>query len=332
MLKRNWLLGLIISLILPASWLQATQINKVTTSDGMKVRVAYKKATSGKADATLVLLQGRASFIEKHNELIGDLTQMGYDVWTFDWRGQGGSDRLLDHPQKNHIENFDHYLQDMHEIMQQVVKPKTNKPIVLLGQSLGGHLALRYAYAYPEDVQGVILAAPMMDVVTKPFPKPLARWIVGSLTALGYGDAYAPGYGDFVPGRSKFENNTTTNDYARWHRQQALCEKNMHLTCGGPTNAWVHAAMQSMDFLNRPEVLSAIKVPVLWVTAGQDRVVDTHQDAELCRLMQNCRQVTFDSSRHNILMEVDEVRGAFLKEIKNFKDHVTPAQSIQAQQ
>ncbi|MDZ7823157.1 MAG: alpha/beta hydrolase [Ahrensia sp.] len=65
------------------------------TADGFKIRYAVFRADSKQTLGSILLLQGRNEAIEKYFETIGDLTRRGFDVATFDWRGQGGSTRLF---------------------------------------------------------------------------------------------------------------------------------------------------------------------------------------------------------------------------------------------
>ncbi len=69
------------------------------TQDGIALRYAYWHATGLPLKGTVTILQGRAEFIEKYFETIQDLRARGHAVVAFDWRGQGGSDRLLRNPQ-----------------------------------------------------------------------------------------------------------------------------------------------------------------------------------------------------------------------------------------
>ncbi|WP_204328396.1 alpha/beta hydrolase, partial [Stenotrophomonas maltophilia] len=61
------------------------------------------------AKGTVCLLQGRAEFIEKYYETIGDLRRRGFAVVAFDWRGQGESARDVADPHKGHVGRFGHY-------------------------------------------------------------------------------------------------------------------------------------------------------------------------------------------------------------------------------
>ena len=63
----------------------------------------------GPPQGTVCILQGRAEFIEKYFETVGDLLLRGFAVATFDWRGQGLSARRLGNPRKGHVRRFDDY-------------------------------------------------------------------------------------------------------------------------------------------------------------------------------------------------------------------------------
>ena len=52
-------------------------------------------ATTTAKRGTVVVLGGRAEFIEKYFEVIGELLARDFAVAALDWRGQGGSARRL---------------------------------------------------------------------------------------------------------------------------------------------------------------------------------------------------------------------------------------------
>ena len=64
----------------------------IKTSDGVNLRFARWAPPPGRK-GTVFVLQGRAEFIEKYFETVRDLRARGFAVATFDWRGQGLSDR-----------------------------------------------------------------------------------------------------------------------------------------------------------------------------------------------------------------------------------------------
>ena len=70
-------------------------VEALTTRDGITLRTARWPSLSPHPKGTVCLFQGRSEFIEKYFELIRELRARGFAVATLDWRGQGGSDRLL---------------------------------------------------------------------------------------------------------------------------------------------------------------------------------------------------------------------------------------------
>ena len=58
-----------------------------------RLRVAHFRP-NGHAIGTLVLMQGRAEFIEKYADVIARYVRLGFCVVAFDWRGQGLSTRI----------------------------------------------------------------------------------------------------------------------------------------------------------------------------------------------------------------------------------------------
>src|SRR3974377_2297316 len=84
----------------------------IKTPDGVTLRFARWAPPRGRK-GTVVLLQGRAEFIEKYFETVRDLRARGFAVATFDWRGQGLSDRALSDRRKGHVSNFFEYATDL---------------------------------------------------------------------------------------------------------------------------------------------------------------------------------------------------------------------------
>ena len=96
--------------------------------DGIKLRFARWEATRGPRRGTVCLFQGRGEFIEKYFEVVADLRRRGFSVATMDWRGQGGSDRLLSNPRKGHVRSFADFDQDLAQFMKEVVLPDCQPP------------------------------------------------------------------------------------------------------------------------------------------------------------------------------------------------------------
>lgn len=290
-----------------------------TLPDNSKIRTGSWKSTSI-VKGTIILMIGRGSYLEKNLDFIQDLTALGYNVESFDWRGHGGSDRLIPNSQKCHIDSFDTYLQDFDHYFIHTVKPNltSSKPVYLMGVSMGGHLAVRYIHDHPDAFKKVVLVVPMFDVVTKPFPKPIVKPMVTFMSALSFGKAYAFGYGDVTLTGPISAESRETHDYARHIQTHKTMRQHPELVVGGPTFDWVKAAFKSIEITKNPLYFSNIAPPVLIQTAGKDMTVDIHQDKAICQKMANCQHIIYPESRHNITKESDSIRNPFLKDLDLF--------------
>ncbi|WP_438876507.1 alpha/beta fold hydrolase, partial [Bacillus cereus group sp. Bce039] len=65
----------------------------------------------------IIIVNGRIESACKYQELFYDLFHQGYDIYSFDHRGQGLSERLIADPQMGYVEQFDDYVRDMDELI-----------------------------------------------------------------------------------------------------------------------------------------------------------------------------------------------------------------------
>lgn len=76
------------------------------------VTIRYVQFTDPAHDKVLVISSGRSESYVKYPEVLYDFFHLGFDVFIMDHRGQGLSRRMLDDPQKGHVERFDDYIDD----------------------------------------------------------------------------------------------------------------------------------------------------------------------------------------------------------------------------
>ena len=143
----------------------ALRLATLTARDGTALRTALWPAPAGGVRGSVVLLQGRAEFIEKYGETVGDLTARGFAVYALDWRGQGGFGRTLADTRKGHVDSYDDYLSDFDLFLERLVLPDAPRPIVVLAHSMGGHIVLRHRAEHgtrnaPYFAAGIALSAP----------------------------------------------------------------------------------------------------------------------------------------------------------------------------
>ena len=59
-----------------------------------------------------------------------------------DWRGQGGSDRLMRDAHRGHVKSFFHYTSDLDQFFEEIVLPDCRGPYYVLAHSTGALIAL----------------------------------------------------------------------------------------------------------------------------------------------------------------------------------------------
>src|SRR5512139_188552 len=245
----------------------------VKTPDGVSLRFGRWEPPPGRK-GTVVILQGRAEYIEKYFETVRDLRARGFAVATFDWRGQGMSDRALSDRRKGHVRNFSEYATDLEAVIEQVVLPDCPPPIFALGHSMGAAIAICTCHDGSRWFERMVLSAPMIALRPGKITSvagPLARL----MRLIGRGGGYVP-TGDARPvGTEEFIGNVLTSDPVRYARNAAVMEAAPELGIGAPTVAWADAALRLMKRFATPGYANQIRQPLLLVAAGRDEVVST---------------------------------------------------------
>lgn len=304
----------------PDFTLQATQGNPIpdgatvghlTTTDNVNLRYAYWKTTSADCKGTVLVLHGRSEYIEKYFETVNDMRERGFNVLTFDWRGQGGSDRLLRDRRKGHIENFSQYLNDLEAILTEVALPDLKPPHYIIGHSTGSLVALMAAPALANRISRMVLVSPLLALNNLPVRQIILQRVFGLFTFLGQGRRYAVKTRKLGDG-PVFEGNKLTSDKNRFERNREILATNPDLRLGPPTIAWVFAACRAMGLVNSAGYSNAISLPCLLVAAGNDRVVSSPAVEEFANRMRAGGFVTVSGSRHELIQERDEYRAKFL--------------------
>ena len=281
----------------------------VKTRDGITLRAAHWPAARHPVRGTVVLLHGRTEFIEKYFETVEELTRRGFAVAAFDWRGQGGSDRLLKDRRKGHVDDFSHYVLDLDAVMSEIVLPDCPPPYTILAHSTGGAVALLYAHKARTRIDRIVLSAPFLGIDGR-----FSRWLgglTGFLCYLGLAEFYVPGGGATALSSVPFAGNIVTSDPRRYARQAAVIDAVPALGIGSATIGWVNAATRAFKIFQTEDFARQIPVPVLIAMAGADKVVSNRTIENFAIRMKMVASVRLPGSRHEILMERDIFRDPF---------------------
>lgn len=298
---------------------------------GLRLRAALWKPsalTAAQPRGTVVLSPGRTEPIEKYYETIGNLLARGWCVLAHDWRGQGLSARLLPDRLKGHARAVEEFLDDYARLLD-AFETRAPKPWIMIGHSMGASLNLLTLEAGESRFGGAILSSPMLRIKTGKRSmwsvKLAVRW------NLRHGKA-----GDYVlddpddPFDHTFENDALTSDEARyelWRQQLYACP---HLAVGGPTWGWLAVGLDIGERALKPKALKAVRIPVAVVQAAEDDRVWKQTSRWAAKRLGRGRYVEIPGSKHEILMETDEIRAAFMAEFEAMADYLSPPAGVAA--
>lgn len=278
------------------------------TGDAVRLRAAtFMPAAQPRA--TVVILQGRSEFIEKYFETINELLTRNFCVATFDWRGQGGSQRQLDNQRKGHIEDFALYQRDLAACLRYLDESHLPKPWYALAHSMGGAILLEHCCSARSPFRRLVLTAPMLDIALS-LPG-AARSLATTLNFLGLGERFIPFGKSDAPLEGTFANNKLTSDKDRFARCATVLKKAPWLAIGAPTIAWVNAAFEQIRRLAALDPAFMPCQPGLIVCGEGDRIVSSPAIAAFAQCWTKSQVVPISGARHEILIERDQYRAQF---------------------
>ncbi|HEY5197411.1 MAG TPA: lysophospholipase [Solirubrobacteraceae bacterium] len=200
------------------------------------------------ARAAVVIAHGAGEHSGRYESVAGRLVDAGYAVYALDHQGHGrsGGPRAL-------IRRLDLALVDLHQLVAGAAQKQGGRPPFLLGHSMGGTIATDYALHWPENVAGLILSSPLASL---PQLTPPARAVVAVLTRI------APRLGV-----SKVDPSLVSRDP---EQVKAYETDPLVLHSKLPVRTIGELQRATRRF---PKRASELKLPLLIMSAGADRIV-----------------------------------------------------------
>ena len=291
---------------------EGVRVGYFVTSDKVRLRYALWPKSEGKHRGTVCLVQGRTEFIEKYFETIADFRRRGFSVATFDWRGQGGSDRLIGNPRLGYVDTFDDYWTDLRSFHGEILLPDCPPPYYLVGHSMGGLASLYAGIRDRMMFDRIFLSAPMVALDHQPFGMVGMARVCETLSFLGLGRLPISRKADKPASETSFPGNPLTSDVLRYTRTVNVLKERPALGVGVPTIRWAAAAMGAMAEAGRDDFPNRIKIPLLMLAAARDSVVSTGAIEQLGLRMRTGRHLVVAGARHELFMENDAIRGQVL--------------------
>ncbi|RZJ07794.1 MAG: alpha/beta hydrolase [Rubrivivax sp.] len=138
-------------------------MSTTTTDDGLQLHTRHWPAMAPER-GQLLIVHGLGEHIERYAHVAMALSAAGWDVHGWDHRGHGQSQG-----KRGDIPSHDAFLRDTARVMDAMRQP--GKRFVLLGHSLGGVIAARFAAealsarpaAWSRPLDGLVLSSPALD-------------------------------------------------------------------------------------------------------------------------------------------------------------------------
>lgn len=225
-----------------------------------RLRLHYRAVEVEDPRGALLLAHGLFEHSRRYEEFASFMAGHGFSTFMLDLRGHGSSEG-----RRGHVRSFDVLLQDLDRFRREVqgLVP-LDLPLFLVGHSLGGLIALRYLEEYDLGFTGAVITSPWLGTIV-----PTPRWqiIAGSLM-----NHILPAFP--FPFRLDPDDLTRDPDRAADYRE----DRQIHSTITPRLFAETSSAIELA--LRRGE---RITVPVLFIIAGADRIVDSERTMAFAR-------------------------------------------------
>ncbi|MEL6250906.1 MAG: alpha/beta hydrolase [Bacteroidota bacterium] len=123
--------------------------------EGFRIAYTHIPVIDSLKKGSLIFLHGGPGGYV-HSSIIltlGKLSESGYEVYLYDQRGSGLSDRL----EKYSDINFEKHILDLDEIISKKLKAEK---VILIGQSFGSNIISHYSARFPGKVEKLIFSSP----------------------------------------------------------------------------------------------------------------------------------------------------------------------------
>ncbi|MBQ9848482.1 MAG: alpha/beta hydrolase [Clostridia bacterium] len=265
--------------------------------DGTKLNYEYFLCEN--ATASVIIVHGFTEFIKKFYEMAYYFLNMGYNVFLYDQRGHGYSDRKVENTELTHVDDFEDYVCDLECFVDRVVSPASEgKPIYMFAHSMGGSVATLYLTRCGDKIAKTVLSAPMVEPCAHNIPRFVLNHYIKSCAKKESWDSDFPHFGKFDPNAS-FEKSSDSS-YNRFKSNLDMRINDLNYRNSTSTYSWMYQSINICDRILVRKKLKQIKSKVLMFSAGRDTVVKIRPQLKLARRIPGCVLERVPEAKHSI--------------------------------
>jgi alpha-beta hydrolase superfamily lysophospholipase len=130
-----------------------------TELQGSEGTISVRVWDNPDAERIVVLAHGYGEHVDRYDHVARALVQRGAAVYGPDHLGHGRSqgDQAL-------VSDFEHVVDDLNRVVELAREQHPTLPVVLIGHSMGGLIATRYAQLLGDDLAGLVLSGPAVGL------------------------------------------------------------------------------------------------------------------------------------------------------------------------
>lgn len=265
-----------------------------------RLRLHYRAWEVAEPRAALIVAHGLFEHGRRYEEFAAFMAAHGFSCFILDLRGHGASEG-----RRGHARSFALLLQDLDRFRREVqgLVP-VDLPLFLVGHSLGGLVGLRYLEEYEDVFQGAVITSPWLGTAVG-----VPRWQVLAAAVLNH---ILPAFP--FPFRLDPDDLTRDPERAADYRDDPKIHSTITPRLFTETSSAIETALRRGD---------RIGVPVLFLLAGADKIVDTARSLAFARSLpsENITVEVLDGQYHELLQEPG--RATAMADIRNWiEDHL----------
>ncbi len=260
--------------------LVAPHSHQLSAADGTPLHVTDYLLPALSARGSVVIMHGLGEHSGRYRRLAQFLNESGYSARCYDHRGHGRSGG-----ERGDVSNGDPMLQDAQIVIDEFAARLRDAPF-LLGHSMGGLFAARFALARLSPIRGLILSSPALAVPISATQKFLLRLMQAAAPRLG------------VPNGLQAKFLSHDMGVVAAYKADPLVHNRISARL-------LRSMLSSIDFCMAQA--STLSVPTLMLVAGEDHLVDAEGSKRFAAMLPpalvQCK--LYDGYYHELFNEVD---------------------------
>lgn len=239
--------------------------HSVAESDGAfegvgDLHLYYRAWETEQASAGLIVVHGLSDHSGRFEVFGQRMAANGINVYALDLRGHGQSEG-----RRGHAHRFDAFLQDVERFRREVECITAGaRPLFIFGHSMGGLITLRYIEEYDVPLRGAIVTSPWLAAGPS-----VPRW---KILAAGFLNKVLPSLP--IDAGIDAEYLSHDSDVVTGYREDPLVHGKITPRLFMEASAAMGLALHRSD---------RIRIPLLFLLAGDDQIVDTEKSEAFAR-------------------------------------------------